>query len=117
MFEDEAPLADQLQRADHSPWDRCFVRLLDQVWQVDMDVTPTQAWVHFADGDMSWFRRYMALDAGDAEEESEVLAEWMRLRTGPGRRLPTRNRRLLMELEGLHEAFFDKDRPTEEVPR
>lgn len=117
MYEAEAPLAEHLQRADHTPWDRCFLRLLDQVWQVDLDVTPTTAWVHFADGDMAWFRRHMAMDVGDSLEESELLQEWMRLRTGPDRRLPTRNRRLLMELEGLREAHLDRDRETEEVPR
>lgn len=107
MFSMEAPLAALSERADLGPWERCFVRLLEQVWQVAPEVSPSEAWVHFADGDAAWFRRHAAADVGDSEEEAAALAEWLRLRTGPGQRPAKRSRQLFRELEGIHGALKD----------
>ncbi len=62
------------------PSEIIFLRLLDQVWQIDWTIAPYDVWVRMLEYDIPYFKRFMDLDRGDEAAEAQLIIDWVNAR-------------------------------------
>ncbi|KAB8334835.1 hypothetical protein SD80_000085 [Scytonema tolypothrichoides VB-61278] len=82
---DRQNLVDALQaeidKEDRPPEEKIFIRLLQEVWQVDWTVAPYDVWTRMIEWDVPYFLRFMGMDEGDEEQEEQLIQDWIASRT------------------------------------
>ncbi|MEB3149117.1 MAG: hypothetical protein VKL60_08845 [Sphaerospermopsis sp.] len=79
-----AALASLVNSGDRTSEEKVFLRLLQQVWQIDWTIAPYDVWTHMVEWDVPYFRRFMLLDEGDEAEEEQIIRDWTEARLALG---------------------------------
>ena len=77
---DKAILSAELKKLAASksdPVESIFLRLLDQVWQIDWTIAPYDVLTNMLDFNIPYFKRFMDLDQGDEAEEAQLIKDWV----------------------------------------
>lgn len=70
-------LEEALNTGDRTDEEKIFIKLLQQVWEIDWTVAPYDVWTHMIECDVPYFLRFMAMDEGDEEVEDQLVQEWI----------------------------------------
>ncbi|HLO88371.1 MAG TPA: hypothetical protein VK203_25665 [Nostocaceae cyanobacterium] len=73
-----------INKGDRTAEETVFLRLLQQVWQIDWTIAPYDVWTHMVEWDVPYFRRFMILDEGDEAEEEQIIRDWTEARLALG---------------------------------
>ncbi|MEM7761474.1 MAG: hypothetical protein AAF298_25600 [Cyanobacteria bacterium P01_A01_bin.40] len=57
--------------------EKIVAQLTKQVWQIDWTVAPFDVVGHYLEFDIPYFYRFMQMDAGDEEEEMQIIRDWV----------------------------------------
>ncbi len=71
----------KLETENRPEEDKIFIKLLQQVWEVDWTVAPYDVWTHMIEWDVPYFLRFMGMDEGDEEAEEQLIQDWIASRT------------------------------------
>lgn len=76
---DRQKLIEELEAAigDRPEEEKIFIKLLQQVWEVDWTVAPYDVWTHMIEWDIPYFLRFMGMDEGDEEAEEKLIQDWV----------------------------------------
>ncbi len=81
-----AAIQTAMNKGDRTAEETVFLRLLQQVWQIDWTIPPYDIWTHMVEWDVPYFRRFMLLDEGDEAEEEQIIRDWTETRLSLGNR-------------------------------
>lgn len=62
---------------DHPQEQKIFLRLIEQVWQIDWTVAAYDILSHYLTFDIPYFYRFMQMDIGDEDVEMQLLKDWV----------------------------------------
>ena len=63
-------------QAHRSSEEQFFIRMLKQVWEIDLSVAPSDVWRNLMARNQDYFFSFMELDDGDEREESWLLSSF-----------------------------------------
>ena len=63
-------------QAHRSSEEQFFIRMLKQVWEIDLSIAPSDVWRNLMARNQDYFFSFMELDDGDEREESWLLSSF-----------------------------------------